>query len=96
MICIYTEFRRSNNNHTQVICVYCDKLLVDLKEHWSFGLDQHPIIKDMIEKDLLICDCDYAKKNLSLRKKIKEYKNKIKISENKLSELLYLVNPYPF
>jgi len=96
VICIYTEFKRNNNNHAQVVCVYCNKLLIDLKENWSFSIDFHPKIKDMMEKDLLVCDCEYAKKDKKLKQTIKMHEHKIKECKEGLSDLLYSVNPLPF
>jgi len=78
------------------VCSYCGKTLVDLEEFWSFSLFYHPKIQEMIEKDLLICNCEYAKKDKELRLEIIEYNKKIAECKGKLGNLLFLVDPLPF
>jgi len=50
----------------------------------------------MIEKDLLICDCEYAKYDLKLRKNINKYEKEIEKCREKLNDLWHMVNPFPF
>ena len=91
---MYTEFRRGKDYN--VVCIYCEKTLIDLKEHWSFTLFFHPKIQEMIKKDLLICNCDFAKKDKELKLKIKECENLIKEYKEELGNLYFSVDPLPF
>ena len=86
---MYTEFKGSKDKPMrEIICSYCGKILVDLKKDWSFGIFLNPIIKSMIEKDELICDCESAKLELKYKKEILVKKHEIDILEAKIGSLI--------
>lgn len=82
---MHTEFKWGKNYN--IVCSYCEKTLVDLKEHWSFSLFNHQKIQEMIKKHLLVCDCDSANKDKELRLKMIEYRIKIRDLKKELSDL---------
>jgi len=69
-------------------CLYCGKVMLKTKEVWWAGnIFQCPQVAFMASKGLLICDCEKAKRELKLQKKIAYHEDQVAICKEEIKEL---------
>lgn len=85
---MYTEFKLSHHNGGNIlVCVYCKEQIVDLVED-PFYIFYNPNIQKMINDSTLVCTCELAQKELSIKKIIEIKKKEIERLEIDITNLL--------
>lgn len=94
---IYTNFKEEFEafKNTKIICNYCQKEIMVI-EFWPFPIFFNPAIAEAVEKNMLVCSCDGARKELELKQKIEYHNNEIIKLNKKLQILEEKYNPLPF